>query len=342
LAVFLRGFSKVTGAMAVEIDNSKRALIFGISGQDGAYLAAYLMRKGYKVFGSSRGSNENSRENLRHLAPDLLDRMEFVTTSLEDLPSLISLLEKTQPDEIYNLAAQSSVGLSFEQPRATFTSIIGTTQNLLDAIVISKAPIRFYNASSGECFGAMSGPADEATAFAPRSPYAIAKAAAHWLVVSYREGRGLHASNGILFNHESPLRSPRYVTMKVVNEALRIAGGDTRPLRLGNLDIRRDWGWAPEYVDATWRMLQHEPDDYVIATGECNSLRDFVAYCFETLGLDWQKHVDLEPSLLRPNEIEFSVGNPAKAAARLNWKAESRMRQVVDKMIMAERQRLEG
>lgn len=316
---------------------ARRALIFGISGQDGAYLAAFLVRRGYVVFGVSRGSNENSRENLRHVAPDLAGAVQFLTASLDDLPSLVALIERVQPDEIYHLAAQSSVGLSFEQPRATFASIIGTTQNLLDAILLTKAPIRFYNASSGECFGARDGLSDEATPFYPRSPYAIAKAAAHWLVASYRDGRGLHASSGILFNHESPLRSPRYVTKKVVHGALRIANGAGERLQLGNLDISRDWGWAPEYVEAMWLMLQHEPGDYVIATGESNSLRDFVAYCFEAVGLDWTRHVDIEATLLRPNEIPFSGGNPAKAERVLGWKANSRMRQVIDKMIAAER-----
>ncbi|MBP7065550.1 GDP-mannose 4,6-dehydratase [Ferrovibrio sp.] len=317
--------------------SARRALIFGISGQDGAYLAAFLVRHGYTVFGVSRGSNENSRENLRQVAPDLAGAVQFLTASLDDLPSLVALIEKVQPDEIYHLAAQSSVGLSFEQPRATFASIIGTTQNLLDAILLTKAPIRFYNASSGECFGARDALSDETTPFYPRSPYAIAKAAAHWLVASYREGRGLHASSGILFNHESPLRSPRYVTKKVIHGALRIASGAGERLQLGNLDISRDWGWAPEYVEAMWLMLQHEPGDYVIATGESNSLRDFVAYCFEAVGLDWTRHVDIEATLLRPNEIPFSGGNPAKAERVLGWKAHSRMRQVIDKMIAAER-----
>ncbi|MEL3888633.1 GDP-mannose 4,6-dehydratase [Ferrovibrio sp. MS7] len=320
-----------------QVNKTKRALIFGISGQDGAYLAAHLSRNGYKVFGSSRGSNENSKDNLRRISPDLLDSVDFLTTSLEDLPSLITLLEKIEPDEMYNLAAQSSVGLSFDQPRATFNSIIGTTQNLLDAIHLSKAPIRFYNASSSECFGAIDGPADETTPFAPRSPYAIAKAAAHWLVTSYRDGRGLHASSGILFNHESPLRPVRYVTKKVINGALRIASGRKERLKLGNLDIRRDWGWAPEYVDAMWRVLQHSSDDYVIATGESYSLREFVAYCFERLGLDWLDHVDVDPGLLRPSEIPYSGGNPAKAAEKLGWRAQSRMQQVVEQMLAAEK-----
>lgn len=320
-----------------EMKTKKRALIFGISGQDGAYLAAHLVRAGYKVFGSSRGSNESSRDNLRWISPDLLDEVDILTTSLDDLPSLITLLEKVRPDEMYNLAAQSSVGLSFDQPRTTFNSIIGTTQNLLDAIYLLKAPIRFYNASSSECFGAIDNAADENTPFAPRSPYAIAKAAAHWLVTSYREGRGLHASSGILFNHESPLRPPRYVTKKVVHGALLIAAGREKRLQLGNLDIRRDWGWAPEYVDAMWRVLQHPADDYVIATGESYSLREFVAYCFEKLGLDWQAHVDTDPALLRPSEIPFSGGNPTKAAERLGWRAESNMYKVVEKMLESER-----
>ena len=244
-----------------------------------------------------------------------------------------------QPDEIYNLAGQSSVGLSFEQPVETLESISVGTLNLLEVIRFLNRPIRFYNAGSGECFGDTGDAAGaiENTPFRPRSPYAVAKAAAFWQVANYREAYGLYACTGILFNHESPLRPERFVTQKIVRAACRIAGGSAEKLQLGNLDIARDWGWAPEYVDAMWRMLQQEtPQDFVIATGETYTLQDFVERVFLELQLNWRDHVRVNEALYRPADISEGRGNAFKAAKKLGWQAQWRMPQVVAGMVAAE------
>ena len=261
--------------------------------------------------------------------------------ALTDFRSVLQTLTSVRPDEVYNLAGQSSVALSFEQPVETVESISIGTLNLLEAIRFLAAPIRLYNAGSSECFGDTGGvPANEETPFRPRSPYAMAKSAAHWAVANYREAYGIHAATGILFNHESPLRPARFVTRKIVAAACRIASGSGERLRLGNLAIRRDWGWAPEYVDAMWRILQHpKPEDFVIATGREYSLEAFVEGAFTHLGLDWRQHVDSDPALLRPTDILSGCGNPAKARHVLGWQAEMTMPDVVRRMVEAEKRR---
>jgi GDPmannose 4,6-dehydratase len=309
------------------------ALILGISGQDGAYLARLLLDKGYAVFGGSRDAQVNSFANLLRLG--IRDRVTVESVSLNDFRSVIQTLSKIQPDEVYNLAGQSSVGLSFQQPVETLESIAFGTLNLLDAIRFNGKGARLYNAGSSECFGDVyAGPADETTPFRPRSPYAVAKAAAFWEVANYREAYDLFACSGILFNHESPLRPERFVTRKVIAAARRIAAGATDTLRLGDLSIARDWGWAPEYVEAMWLMLQQdEPDDYVVATGQTRPLEDFVEIAFATVGLDWRDHVVTDTTLARPNELRMSRANPTKANARLGWKAKYAMPDVVRLMI---------
>ncbi len=313
--------------------NKRRALICGISGQDGAYLSQFLLSKGYEVFGTSRDAQISSFQGLVKLG--IRDHVKLDSMALNDFRSVLQILTKTQPDEIYNLAGQSSVGLSFQQPVETLESITIGTLNLLEAIRFIGRPIKFYNAGSSECFGDTGGiAADETTPFRPRSPYAVAKAAAHWEVVNYREAYGLFACNGILFNHESPLRPERFVTKKIIAAAVRIASGKKEKLQLGNISIQRDWGWAPEYVEAMWLMLeQDKPDDYVIATGETNTLEDFVAEVFTVVDLDWKEHIIREPSLLRPSEIMVSRGNPAKALKVLGWQARYRMRDLVRMMV---------
>lgn len=314
----------------------KRALICGISGQDGAYLARLLLGEGYEVYGTSRDAQMSSFPNLARLG--ILDRVHLESVSPVDFRSVLQALMKTRPDEVYNLAGQSSVGLSFQQPVETLESISVGTLNLLEGIRFTGRPIRFYNAGSSECFGDTGGTAaDEATAFRPRSPYAVAKAAAHWEVANYREAYGLFACSGILFNHESPLRPERFVTKKIVAAACRIAAGSKEKLHLGNVSIQRDWGWAPEYVEAMWLMLQQDqPDDFVIATGESHSLEEFVGEAFACVGLDWQDHVVTDAGLLRPTDLAFGRGNPARARERLGWQAKYKMKDVVRMMTQEE------
>ena len=313
----------------------KRALIFGVTGQDGALLARLLLEKEYEVHGTSRDAQMASLGNLRRLG--VADRLQVHSAATTDFRSALQVLKRVAPDEIYSLAGQSSVGLSFEQPVETLESIAHGTLNLLEALRFLELPARFYNAGSGECFGESPQPANEQTAFRPRSPYAVAKASAHWAVANYREAYGLYACTGILFNHESPLRPARFVTRKVVSAACRIAAGSGERLRLGNLDIERDWGWAPEYVDAMWRMLQQPaPEDLVIATGTAHPLSRFVEVAFAEKGLDWRRHVDLDSDLHRPTDIVRSVGDPTRAATALGWKAANGMRDVVRLMTLAE------
>jgi GDPmannose 4,6-dehydratase len=320
----------------------KTALILGVSGQDGSYLAQLLLEKGYRVVGSSRDAQMSQFFNLTRLT--IRDRVEVESASLNDFRSVLQVLKKVRPDEVYNLAGQSSVGLSFDQPVESFESISIGTLNLLEAIRFLEMPIRIYNAGSSECFGNTDGyPADEQTPFRPRSPYAVAKAAAFWQMANYREAYGLFACSGLLFNHESPLRPRRFVTRKIVQAACRIADGDQEILELGNTSVERDWGWAPEYVEAMWRMLQQDtPDDYVIATGETNRLEDFVESVFSALGLDWHDHVRTNQTLFRPTDIQTVRANPARAADRLGWQARYRMRDVARMMVTAEREALRG
>jgi GDPmannose 4,6-dehydratase len=313
----------------------KRALICGVSGQDGSYLARSLVEKGYEVYGSSRDAQLSSFPNL--VALGIRKEVRVVSAALTDFRSVLQALTKIKPDEVYNLAGQSSVGLSFEQPVETMESIALGTLNLLEAIRFSGYGIKFYNACSGECFGDTDGaPANEDTPFRPRSPYAVAKAAAFWEVANYREAYSLFACSGILFNHESPLRPERFVTSKIVRAALRIAAGSREKLQLGNISIRRDWGWAPEYVEAMWRMLQQQsPHDFVVATGRSSSLEEFVDAAFSTLGLDWHQHVTIDEELFRPTDLEVSLADPVKATMRLGWTAERRMVDVVRMMLSA-------
>lgn len=311
----------------------KTALICGVSGQDGAYLAKLLLGKGYHVYGGSRDAQMTSFTNLVRLG--IRNDVQTVSININDFRSVLQTLLKIKPDEVYNLAGQSSVGLSFEQPVETLESISVGTLNLLEAIRFSNQPIKFYNAGSSECFGDVGSlAADENTPFRPRSPYGVAKAAAFWQVANYREAYQLHASTGILFNHESPLRPERFVTQKIVAAACRIAGGSTEPLVLGNIDIARDWGWAPDYVDAMWLMLQQDrSSDYVIATGKTHKLRDFINVVFSTVELDWRKYVQTDPSYFRPTDIAEGHANPAKAFNSLGWAAYYKMEDIGQMMV---------
>jgi GDPmannose 4,6-dehydratase len=316
---------------------TKKALICGISGQDGAYLARLLLEKGYFVCGTSRDAQISSFRNLVKL--EIIDRIQLESVALSDFRSVLQVLKKVEPDEVYNLAGQSSVGLSFEQPVETLDSIATGTLNLLEAIRFTGKPIKLYNAGSSECFGDIGNlAAEENTPFRPRSPYAVAKAAAFWEVANYREAYGIFACSGILFNHESPLRPERFVTQKIIAAACRIATGSREKLLLGNISIQRDWGYAPEYVEAMYLMLQqNDPDDYVIATGESHPLADFVAEAFACVGLNWQDYVIGDASLLRPTDLAISRGNPTKAKEKLGWQARSKMRDIVKIMIEAQK-----
>jgi GDPmannose 4,6-dehydratase len=312
----------------------KTALICGISGQDGAYLAQLLLTKGYKVYGTSRDAQMSLFRNLFRL--NILEKIKLESVALNDFRSVLQVLVKVEPDEIYNLAGQSSVGLSFGQPVETLESIATGTLNLLEAIRFIGKPIKLYSAGSSECFGNTGiKPADEHTPFRPRSPYGVAKAAAFWEVANYREAYNIFACSGILFNHESPLRPERFVTQKIISSACKIALGlQDKKLALGNLSIERDWGWAPEYVEAMYLMLQqNNPDDYVIATGVSNKLETFVQTAFATLNLDWQEHVVVDESLFRPTDINFGKGNPDKARNELGWQAQIHMNEIIKMMI---------
>jgi GDPmannose 4,6-dehydratase len=313
-----------------------RALICGISGQDGTYLADLLLRKGYSVVGTSRDAQTGSFSNLVRMG--IADQVQLESMATHDFRSVLQLLRKIEPDEIYNLSGQSSVGLSFGQPVETLDSIIAGTLNLLEGVRFLGIRTRFYNAGSGECFGDTdSAGATEASPFRPRSPYAVAKAAAFWLVANYREAYGIHASTGILFNHESPFRPHRFVTRKIVSAACRIHRGSAEKLTLGNIQIRRDWGWAPEYVEAMWRMLQQDSaDDFVIATGIGHSLEDYVRETFETLNLDWKDHTVVSSDLFRPTDISEGRGNAGKAEHILGWRANLHMKEVISMMVRAE------
>lgn len=310
-----------------------RALICGVGGQDGAYLAQLLLKKGYEVWGTSRDAQISGFRNLKLL--NLHHLVNLCSMAPSDFRSVLSVLAKCVPDEVYFLAGQSSVGLSFEQPVETLESIAVGTLNMLEAVRFLGGKIRLYHASSSECFGDVGRtPASEISPFHPRSPYAVAKASAHWMVANYREAYGLHACSGILFNHESSLRPSRFVTRKIVDSALRIARGSTEKLILGRLDIVRDWGWAPEYVDAMWRMLQQEKaEDFVIATGKSFSLKEFAAEVFENLGLNAEDHIVSDKKLYRPSDIAWSQGNPSRAFERLEWVAQTAMPELVKRLV---------
>lgn len=319
---------------------TKKALIIGITGQDGAYLAQHLLGKGYQVAGSSRDVMASSFQNLNHLG--IREQIKLISVSINDFRSVFNAIQSEDPDEIYNLAGQTSVGLSFEQPVEAIESIAIGTLNILEVIRLLGKSVCFYNAGSSECFGDTgTSPANEDTPFAPRSPYAVAKSTAKWLINSYRESYGLYACTGILFNHESPLRPERFVTQKIVMGASKIKAGLAQKLQLGNLEVCRDWGWAPEYVEAMWLMMQQEkPNDFVIATGRMESLAYFVSKAFEYFDMDWQQYVEINPAFFRPNEIQHSVGNPQRAMEILKWPKPNDVDGVIQKMCATQAQQL--
>ena len=322
------------GAMA------KRALITGITGQDGSYLAELLLDKGYDVVGMVRRSSTVNTERVAHLA----DSVEFVPGDLLDQASMIDVLAAHRPDEIYNLAAQSFVHTSFGQPVLTGeTTALGVTR-LLDAVRLVDPSIRCYQASSSEMFGhARQVPQTEDTPFHPRSPYGVAKVYGHWITINYRESYDLHASSGILFNHESPRRGLEFVTRKISHGASAISLGLADELRLGNLDAKRDWGFAGDYVEAMWLMLQQDqPDDFVICTGETHSVREFCELAFGRLGLNWEDHVVVDEAFLRPAEVDLLVGDSSKAAEHLGWKPQTGFADLVEMMLDADLALLEG
>lgn len=314
----------------------RTALIIGVTGQDGAYLARKLLDEGYVVHGSSRDAELARMTGLEALG--LKERVTVHSVSPLDFRSVLQVVNRTEPDEVYNLSGQSSVALSFSQPVETMESVAVATLNILETLRLVNPSVRFYNAGSSESFGDTGrAAANEETPFRPRSPYGVAKATAFWQVANYRDAYGLFACSGILFNHESPLRPQRFVTRKVVAAACRIAAGSGERLKLGNIDVERDWGWAPEYVDAMWRILQIDhPDDFVIATGRAHALREFVAAAFAANGLDWREHVESDPALMRPSDIAHSVGDPGKAARVLGWRARVEMAELVRRLVHAE------
>jgi GDPmannose 4,6-dehydratase len=314
---------------------NNKALIFGISGQDGSYLAKLLLEKGYEVHGSSRDHEASTFGNLERLG--IRNKVVLHSLVLSDFRSVFSVIERVRPYELYNLAGQTSVGLSFALPVETFESISVGTLNVLECMRMLKSNIKFYNAGSSEVFGNTPDGAREHTLFQPRSPYATAKAAAHYSVANYREAYQLFCCTGILFNHESPLRPLRFVTKKIVSTAVRIKKGSGEKLELGRIDIKRDWGWAPEYVEAMWLMLQHnEPDDYVIATGVSTSLQDFVGQIFDCLGLNWRDYVTQNPGMKRPSDIDISFGHADKAEKKLGWKPKVQLPELIARMVEAE------
>ena len=314
----------------------KKALIFGISGQDGAYLAKLLLEKGYKIFGTSRDAELSQFSSLKYLG--IFDKVTLYSVSLIDFRSVMQTILEIMPNEIYNLAGQTSVGLSFIQPVETLESISVGTLNILEVIRFHKLQSKFYNASSSECFGETpENGATEKTSFNPRSPYAVAKSAAFWQVANYREAYNIFACSGILFNHESPLRPSRFVTKKIIEAACKIKKGKSKELKLGNIDIIRDWGYAPEYVEAMFSMLQQSlPGDFVIATGKAISLKEFAKIVFEKLDLDFTKYVSSNDKLKRPTDIMFSKGNPLKAKEALNWQAKTTVSDLIEEIIQHE------
>ena len=311
----------------------KVALVCGVSGQDGAFLARLLLKKGYEVWGSSRDAGGANFQNLKTLG--IYDSVLKVSIYPAEFRSVLMAFAKIQPDEVYFLAGQTSVSLSFELPAETIESITLGTLNILEACKACKKSVKLFHAGSSECFGDTIGsPATETTAFHPLSPYAVAKGAAIWLVDNYREAYGLYACSGILFNHESELRKNRFVTQKIISTARQISEGKTDKLILGDLSISRDWGWAPEYVEAMWLMLQMpKATNFVIATGESNTLENFVACAFQEFGLDWTDYVEVSKDYYRPNDIQVSSANPSKAMKELGWSATMKMDDVIKAMI---------
>ena len=315
-----------------------KALITGVTGQDGSYLAEFLLAKGYEVVGVVRRTSHHSYERIEHL----LDRIEVVAADLLDQHSLTVVLQDTQPDEVYNLAAQSYVPTSWTQPVLTgeFTAL-GVTR-ILEAVRLVHPTARFYQASSSEMFGRVTEtPQSEKTSFYPRSPYGVAKVYGHWITVNYRESYNLYAVSGLLFNHESPRRGIEFVTRKVTDGVARIKLGLAREIRLGNLEARRDWGYAGDYVDAMWRMLQQpSPQDYVVGTGKAHSVRELVVAAFGHVGLDWREHVVTDPKFMRPAEVDLLLADPSKAREELGWTPKVGFRELVAMMVDADLERL--
>lgn len=313
--------------------SQKVALICGMTGQDGSYLAQFLLSKGYRVWGTSRDATNFNNTNLIRL--NIVDKTKLVTMDPLDFRSVLTTINHVEPDEIYYLAGQSSVGLSFELPSETIQSIVLGSLNILEACRMSAKPVRLYQAGSSECYGDVGkNIADESFPFKPSSPYAVAKASAYWLVDNYRKSYGLYACTGILFNHESPLRPKRFVTQKIIESARAISEGKIDRLTLGRIDINRDWGWAPEYIEAMWLMLQQdEPDDFIVATGHSHSLEEFINIAFQSFGLEWQNHIVQSNEFYRPSDIIFSQANPNKINSKLGWRAKVMLPQIIEKMI---------
>jgi GDPmannose 4,6-dehydratase len=322
-------------------DPKKRALITGITGQDGAYLARLLLDKGYRVYGLVARRGSDALWRLRALGAS--EQVILLTGDVTDVSSLLRALEQAQPAEFYNLAAQSFVDKSWDLPTVTVSVTGMAVTNVLEAIRCTNPKIHFYQATSSEVFGRVHAPVqDESTPFHPRSPYGVAKAFGHWLTVNYRESHGMHCSSGILFNHESPLRGLEFVTRKISVSVARIKLGRQDKLRLGNLDAKRDWGFAGDYVDAMWRMLQQDQaDDYVVATGRNASVRDFCRAAFAHVGLEYEKYVDVDPALFRRAEIDAVLGSPAKAKAKLGWVPTTSLESLVAMMVDADLGRVE-
>ena len=312
---------------------NKKAIIFGVTGQDGPYLAELLLEKSYDVWGTSRDVKKSKLINLKKLGID--KKINLVSVLNDDFQKLSSLINELLPDEIYYLAGQSSVGLSFAEPKETISSNVLGILNVLEVCRLISKKIRIYYAGSSECFGDTAGiAATEETNFHPQSPYAVSKTSAFWLVDNYRNAYDMFICYGILFNHESPFRSKHFVTQKIISTAHRISEGSHEKLELGRLDISRDWGWAQEYVEAMWLMLQQgSAEDFIIATGETNSLEQFVRETFRQLGLEWKNHVEINHELIRPSEITISKANPTKALKKLDWKAKYKMADVVQMLL---------
>ncbi len=317
-----------------------KALITGVTGQDGSYLAELLLSKGYEVVGVVRRTSHHSYERIEHL----LDRVQIVAADLLDQHSLTVVLQEHRPDEVYNLAAQSFVPTSWTQPVLTgeFTAL-GVTR-ILEAVRLAHPTARFYQASSSEMYGRVQEtPQSERTPFYPRSPYGVAKVYGHWITVNYRESYGIYAVSGILFNHESPRRGVEFVTRKITDGVARIRHGLAKELRLGNLDARRDWGFAGDYVEAMWRMLQQaEPRDYVIGMGETHSVQELVEIAFSHVGLDWRKHVVVDPKFIRPAEVDLLMADPRRATAELGWRPQVSFDQLIRMMVDADMARVSG
>lgn len=315
-----------------------RALIIGVSGQDGSYLSELLLRKGYEVHGTGRETQTQNYSKLESLG--LRDKITTHKVDPGVYDEVANVIETVKPGEIFHLAGQSSVSRSFKEPFETHQSIVESTLNILEFMRLHSRRTKLFFASSSECFGSTSVASDVGDPFVLQSPYAVSKASGHWLVSSYRNNYGLYACSGILFSHESPLRGVDFVSRKIVSAAVQIAKGELAKLQLGDLSVRRDWGWAPEYVEAMWQMLQmDEPEDFVIGTGETNSLENFVEIVFSTVGLDWRDFVETNPSLCRANELRQSMACTKTTTQKLGWTAGMKMKQVIKKLVEHEQSR---